>query len=286
MNHSEILRNLRNTNEQEVMAVFRHADTVRRANVGEAVHLSGSIEISAQMSGAEILTSARKAIAGGCTGIILHSRDSAIDPEAISDAIGGIKQKGNVEITLSLGERSETEVSSWKAAGADRYFLRLEEQAAKFLRRLREIGYQIGAGVKVGAPGQSFQGLARDIQTLEKLNPDLIAVSPYLPHEDAGQVPASADMVYRVIALCRRLYPRTHILLSTAIAVVNPVNGRELGLGRGGNMLMANATPRKYRKASAVEAAEASIDRIRELLRGIGRRIAIAPGLPSATRFL
>jgi biotin synthase len=296
MNHSEILRYLRNPNEHEMMPLFRHADTVRRANVGEGVHLSGSIEVSSEgarrfrMNGTEIVASAKKAVAGGCTGVILHSCDDPdLDRDMIAESILAIKRRSAVEITLGFGERSEEEVAAWRSAGADRYLLRgTSPTGKKFPRKLVEIGYRIGHRLTVGTPGQSFQGLARDIAVLEKFNPDLIWVGPHLPHESgpAQQVPASAGMVYRVIALCRRLYPRNHIVLDTAITAVNPVNGRELGLLRGGNMLVANATPKKYRNRPAAELAENSIDHIRTRVRGIGRRIASAPGLPSATRFL
>jgi biotin synthase len=159
-----------------------------------------------------------------------------------------------------------------------------------------------------GLPGQSYKSLAQDIQLFEKFDLDLLCIGPYLPHPDtpmaAGslstplpegqQVPISAEMVYRVLALCRRLYPRLHIITTTALGTLNPVNGRELGLVRGGNMVAANVTPAKYRKLYDVypdriclrEPAERSVELLRGRIRGIGRRVTIGPGLPSATKFL
>ena len=103
-------------------------------------------------------------------------------------------------VTLSLGERTEDELAAWKAAGADRYLLRFETSNRELfrsihpslpgstsdrialLRQLRRLGYEVGSGVMIGIPGQTYDDLAADILLFAELDLDMIGVGPYLPH--------------------------------------------------------------------------------------------------------
>ena len=126
---------------------------------------------------------------------------------------------------------------------------------------LRELGYEVGSGVMIGIPGQSYDDLAGDLELFRELNLDMIGVGPFLMHPETPladprqqpaappgeQVPASELMTYKVIALTRLLCPRANIPSTTALATLNRHNGRELGLVRGANIVMPNLTPPKYR---------------------------------------
>jgi biotin synthase len=61
------------------------------------------------------------------------------------------------------------------------------------------------------------------------------------------QVPNTELMTYKVIALARLVCPRANIPATTALATLNPAQGRELGLMRGANIVMPNLTPTAYR---------------------------------------
>ena len=52
------------------------------------------------------------------------------------------------------------------------------------LRRLRELGYEIGSGVMVGIPGQTYEIVARDIELFRTLDLDMIGIGPYIPHPE------------------------------------------------------------------------------------------------------
>ena len=52
------------------------------------------------------------------------------------------------------------------------------------LRTLRELGYEVGSGVMIGIPGQTYDDLADDIELFAELDLDMIGVGPYLPHPD------------------------------------------------------------------------------------------------------
>ena len=126
------------------------------------------------------------------------------------------------------------------------------------LRRLRELGYEVGSGVMIGIPGQTYDDLARDIELFGELDLDMIGVGPVpgpsrhaagrsgLPARwcrTATRCPANELMTYKVIALARLVCPRANIPSTTALATLNTRSGRELGLVRGANMVMPNLTP-------------------------------------------
>jgi biotin synthase len=151
------------------------------------------------------------------------------------------------------------------------------------LAALRRLGYEVGSGVMIGIPGQTYDDLAEDVEWFGRLNLDMIGVGPYLPHPntplgnasqtgmsglldcqtgmsgldcqtgmsgllaEGEQVPAGEEMTYKVIALARLVCPRANIPATTALATVNRRDGRELGLVRGANVVMPNLTPTQYR---------------------------------------
>jgi biotin synthase len=333
MNRGEIATWLRQTNDARLSELWQRADRTRQQYVGGEVHLRGLIEVSNycvrlcaycglradnrkieryRMSADEILTCAKKAVDYGYGTVVLQSgEDPAITCEAVSALVRRIKDETPLAITLSLGERNDDELAAWRAAGADRYLLRFEtsnrtlydrihpprsgkrSDRIAMLRTLRELGYEVGSGVMIGIPGQTYDDLANDIELFRTLNLDMIGVGPYLVHPDTPlgngdhqvaappeeQVPNSELMTYKVIALARLVCPRTNIPATTALATLNRGNGRELGLVRGANVIMPNLTPPEYRvlyeiypnKACAWETADACYGCLGARIRAIGR---------------
>ncbi len=218
------------------------------------------------------------------------------------------------EIIKWLKEQDEQELQRWRDAGADRYLLRFETSNSKLfdlihppkvtgkidrlelLIKLRQMGYEIGSGVMIGLPGQSYEDLAEDILTFKRLDLDMVGVGPYLPHpqtplggnlqeymlDEGKQVASSEDMCYKVIALTRLVCPQANIPATSSLATVNIASGRENGLSRGANILMPNLTPTKYRQFYEIYPSKACIfetakecrgcmaGRIRSINRSIG----------------
>lgn len=228
----------------------------------------------------EIIECAREAFHFGYGTVVLQSgEDFGLSTEWIAGVVRRIKAETGLAVTLSLGERPDADFITWRDAGADRYLIRFEtsdpvlyarihpqrpgqEWKDRFaiLRRLRELGYEIGSGVMTGIPGQTYESLARDIELFRELDLDMIGVGPFIPHpqtplgspgegpaEMVDQVPAAESMVYKVIALARLVCPDANIPSTTALATVNRDHGRELGLMRGANIVMPNLTPVRYR---------------------------------------
>jgi biotin synthase len=160
------------------------------------------------------------------------------------------------------------------------------------------MGYEIGSGVMVGIPGQSYHGLSRDIQRFAELDLDMIGVGPFIPHPatplgdsrlaepDQEQVPATEIMTYKVLSLARLTCPDANIPSTSALATLNRNTGRELGLARGANVIMPNLTPAPYRalyeiypdKACLSETAHQNAQGIGERLRALGRPPGRGPG--------
>ncbi len=52
------------------------------------------------------------------------------------------------------------------------------------LRTLRELGYEVGSGVMIGIPGQTYDDLAATSKRFGQLDLDMIGVGPFLLHPD------------------------------------------------------------------------------------------------------
>ena len=340
IHRNQILAWLRQDEPRELERLWALANELRARHVGDAVHLRGLVELSNhcvracgycgiraaragleryRMTVPEILACARKAASLGHGTVVLQAgEDPGLGADDVSAAVREIKQELGLAVTLSLGERRDEELAAWRAAGADRYLLRFETSDAELFRRihpdlgsrpsdriamlgrLRGLGYEIGTGVMVGIPGQSFASLADDIALFAELDADMLGVGPFLPHPETPlgrgewvtplglgeQVPNSEALVYRTVALARLACPEANIPSTTALATLNKAQGRELGLARGANVVMPNVTPPRFReryeiypdKACSHETAEACHDVLRTRLHAMGRSVGVGPG--------
>jgi len=338
LTEAEILTWLTETDAARLQGLWARADGVRVRHVGDQVHLRGLVEISNhcvrscgycgishhnrsvrryRMGAGEILECARLAAELEFGTVVLQAgEDYGLTREFVTQVVRQIRARTPLAVTLSLGERPEEDLESWREAGADRYLLRFEtsdpglyerihpsvpgQPSDRFalLARLREMGYEIGSGVMVGIPGQSYESLAKDILRFAQLDLDMIGVGPFLPHPATplgdfcstelapNQVPATEDMTYRVVALSRLVCPEANIPSTTALATLNRETGRELGLARGANVIMPNLTPAPYRalyeiypgKACLSETVDQNAQGIGERLRSLGRPPGRGPG--------
>ncbi len=273
-----------------------------------------------RMTADEVVACAHEAVRFGYGTVVLQSgEDYGCSRQWLADVVGRIKAETPLAITLSVGERDDADLQAWRDAGADRYLLRFETSSRTLydrihparpgqglsdrlalLRRLRDMGYEIGSGVMIGIPGQTYDDLAGDVETLAALDLDMIGVGPWLAHPDTPlgrdaaalaappdeQVPNTELMGYKMIALARLACPAANIPSTTALATLNLARGRELGLERGANVVMPNLTPVQYRalyeiypsKACIRETAEACHTCMRRRIESIGRQVGTGRG--------
>jgi biotin synthase len=336
MDHNDIIRWLREEDPNALTELWARADQVRQSNVGDQVHLRGLIEIGNycvrkcgycglnaarrdiqryRMSKPEILDCVSQAVEYGYGTVVIQAgEDPGWTAEFIGDLVSEIKSTTPLAVTLSLGERSDEELVRWREAGADRYLLRFETSNQRLfdhihpplpnrrsdrqamLVRLAEMGYEVGSGVMVGIPGQTYEDLACDVKTFAQLNLDMIGLGPYISHPDtplgseesAGpdQAPATEELTYRAMALARLVCPRSNIPSTSALATLNLAEGRELGLARGANVVMPNLTPQQYRPMYEIYPAKACIREtarqchscMRRRIESLGRSVGDGPG--------
>ncbi len=288
-----------------------------------------------RMTDDEIMDCVRKAVGYGYGTVVLQSgEDPELSGPRIAALVRRIKAETRLAVTLSLGERTDEELAAWRRAGADRYLLRFETSNPRLYERihppragqgsphtpcaesgtrrvpattrltilgtLRRLGYEVGSGVMIGIPGQTYDDLADDIELMGRMNLDMIGVGPYLRHPqtplfdrdawpdapESEQVPANELMTYKVIALGRLVCPRANIPATTALATLNRADGRELGLEHGANVVMPNLTPPKYRtlyeiypdKACIAETGEACQSCLTARIEALGRQVGRGRG--------
>ena len=340
MDKKEILNWLRETDAERLTELWQRADETRRTHVGDAVHLRGLVEISNhcarqcaycglrvgnenliryRMRADEIFESAQQAVKFGYGTLVLQAgEDYGIRTEWLAEIVRRIKSETPLAVTLSLGERPDEDLVAWRKAGADRYLLRFETSdrtlfeeihpplghcgcdRIALLRQLKEIGYEVGSGVMVGIPGQTYASVANDLALFRELDLDMIGIGPFIPHPqtplgsgfkifpsvNGEQVPNNELMVYKAVALTRLARPDANIPATTALATINKINGRELGLQRGANVFMPNLTPLKYRrlyeiypnKACIAETGDACNGCLGLRIKGIGRHSGSGQG--------
>ncbi|MBN2210694.1 MAG: [FeFe] hydrogenase H-cluster radical SAM maturase HydE [Sedimentisphaerales bacterium] len=338
MNRNDIITWLREECSDRLLTLWAQADAIRRAHVGDAVHLRGLLEISNycrrqcaycglrcgnanvqryRLTREQIITGACQAAENGYGTVVLQSgEDINLTGEMVAEIIVAIKQKTELAITLSLGERSIDDLIVWRQAGADRYLLRFETsdpdlfvaihppvaeeypQRQFLLGELQGMGYEVGSGVMIGIPGQSLGSLADDIIMFSRLNLDMIGVGPYILHPDtplasqanvpliADQAPDTVLMTLKVIALTRLMCPDANIPATTALAVLDPQAGYETALQCGANVIMPNVTPVNNRdaydvypgKTNVFDAADEFDQRLKQRIRAIGRSVSVGRG--------
>ena len=255
----------------------------------------------------DILACCRDGYAAGFRTFVLQGGE---DPHYTDDMMVGIVSAIRAEfpdcaITLSIGEKSRESYQRFFDAGANRYLLRHEtadaehyakmhpadqtfENRMRCLRDLRDIGYQTGAGMMVGAPYQTAETLAEDMMFMGDFRPQMIGTGPFIPHHQTPfrDFPAgSADTTLMLLSLCRIMLPDVLLPATTALGTLSG-EGRKLGVLAGANVIMPNLSPisqrRKYmlydNKAITGDDAAESLNVLRRHLDEIGYHLVVSRG--------
>jgi len=294
MNDNDILRIIASNDNNEIESLFASARKVREENYGKSVYIRGLIEFSNyckndcyycgirrsnskleryRLSLDEILECCRMGDKLGIKTFVLQSgEDPWFTTERVTETVSAIRKEfPNHAITLSIGERPQSDYEQFFKAGANRFLLRHEtannehyaklhpssmslENRKQCLWNLKEIGYQVGAGFMVGTPCQTPECLLEDIRFLEELQPQMVGIGPFIPQKDtpfATQPRGDINLCLKMIALTRLILPKALIPATTAMGTIAP-NGRELALDAGANVFMPMLTPVSVRKLYAL----------------------------------
>lgn len=319
-------KNPQQTKQQEYL--FSVARQVREAVYGKDIYIRGLIEISNicrndcfycgirksnakleryRLKPEEILSCAKEGYELGFRTFVLQGgEDLWFTRERVVSVIRSIKESfPDCAVTLSLGEWEKEDYRAFKEAGADRYLLRHETATDEHYRilhpdsmhlskrkqclfDLKELGYEVGAGMMIGSPGQRIQDIIKDFRFLQELKPHMIGIGPFLSHQDtpfAKEPNGSFNMTLIVLAILRIMFPESLLPATTALNTIKD-DGRKRGLLAGANVLMPNLSPIDVRKkyqlydnklATGIESAQA-IEQLKEEARAIGYPIVSGRG--------
>ncbi|MBR1528432.1 MAG: [Oscillospiraceae bacterium] len=266
------------------------ADSVRREHYGNKVYLRGLIEFTNycknncyycgirrdnknlshyRLTQDEILECCREGYGLGFRTFVLQGgEDPYFTDEKVCSIVSAIHQEfPDCAITLSVGEKSYESYLAYFQAGAERYLLRHEtanpEHYGKLhpssmscanrqecLFNLKKIGYQVGAGIMVGSPYQTLDNMIEDLRFLQKLQPQMIGIGPFLSHQDTpfrDQPNGDLKLTLRLLSVLRLVFPKVLLPSTTALGTIHPL-GREMGLQCGANVIMPNLSPTSVRK--------------------------------------
>lgn len=240
------------------------------------------------------------------TFVLQGGEDPYFNDQRMARIVSSIRKEfPDCAITLSIGEKERESYALFREAGADRYLLRHETADAEHyhklhpremslshrircLETLKELGYQTGAGIMVGSPGQTTQTLIQDMEFLEKLQPEMVGIGPFIPHHDTPfkeEPQGGLELTLYLLSLIRLLLPRVLLPATTALGTIDP-RGREMGVLAGANVVMPNLSPENVREKyllydnkihTGKEAAEC-LDALRESMSEIGYEVVTDRG--------
>lgn len=240
------------------------------------------------------------------TFVLQGGEDGYFTDDRVVEIVSEIKSLyPDCAVTLSIGEKSKETYKRFYDAGADRYLLRHEtadphhyrllhpeemtpESRKQCLWDLKEIGFQVGAGIMVGTPGQTIDHLIKDLEFMKELEPDMAGIGPFLPHHAtpfAKEPAGSVDRTLRLLAITRLMLPQVLLPSTTALGTAT-AGGRENGVLAGANVVMPNLSPESVRAnyslydnklCTGSEAAE-GLRILKESMKQIGYEISLSRG--------
>ncbi|MBR2367750.1 MAG: [Alistipes sp.] len=212
------------------------------------------------------------------TFVLQGGEDGTHTDKWLVELISKIRERyADVAITLSLGERSEESYRKLKEAGANRYLLRHEAANGELyaslhpssrglqhriacLDALHRCGYQRGMGMMIGVKGQTIDHIVEDLLLIEKMQPEMVGIGPFMPHSATplGMEPAGGlTLTLAAIAIVRLMLPHALIPSTTALATLSPT-GRLEGILSGANVVMPNLSPSNVRAKYSIYENKAS----------------------------
>ena len=311
LGRKEIITLLEATGEDK-QELFKRANEIKLQVLGNRVHFRGLVEFSNicgkdcyycgirksnreikryNVSDEQILDAARFAHMNGYGSFVMQAGEleSPAYTLRVENLLKEIKKlsKGELGITLSLGEQTEEVLERWFSAGAHRYLLRIESSNPELYQRfhpsdtlhdyarrltslktLQRIGYQTGTGVMIGLPFQNTGDLADDLLFMKHFDIDMVGMGPYIEHHDTPlfqfrsellPIEHRFDLSLKMIATLRILMKDINIAAATALQAIDPL-GREKAVKVGANIIMPNITPGKYRNDYALYENKPCVD--------------------------
>ena len=283
---AELLSTITPTEERQLYAAAR---AVREEHYGKEVYLRGLIEFSSHCRNDCLYCGLRRSNAhaeryrlteeqilaccdeghllGFRTFVLQGGEDPAYADDTLCDLISRMRAAHpDCAITLSIGERPRESYERYFEAGAERYLLRQETSnpwhygrlhpaelsiatRKRCLCDLKDIGYQVGCGIMVGSPYQTWEFVVEDLLWMQEFQPHMVGIGPFIPHGDTpfgNRAAGTLEDTLHLLGVIRLMLPEVLLPATTALGTIDPV-GRERGLLAGANVVMPNLSPRDVR---------------------------------------
>ena len=215
-----------------------------------------------RISADDIVNTTLEAAQAGYRTIVLQSgEDPFYTEEIICDIVRRIKAGSDIAITLSIGERPYSELSSMREAGADRFLLKHETSDPELYehihrgdhlsdrtgcqKNLKALGYETGGGFMIGLPGQTLDTIAGDLLLIREIGCEMAGIGPFISHEQtplAGEKNGDPLLTRRTVALARLLLPSANLPATTSLGVIDR-SQLDLIFSNGANVIMRKVTP-------------------------------------------
>ncbi len=336
LDEAEFIQLLETYTNEEFLLAQRMAREIREEIYGTKIFIRGLIELSSycvkdcyycgirksnlkaqryRLNIEQVMSCCFKGYGLGFRTFVLQGgEDPYYTDELMVEMVSEIKKKyPDCAITLSLGERSFDSYQKLKKAGADRYLLRHEtgsalhygilhpldqslEKRLQCLKDLRSLGFQVGTGFMVGSPGQTDRDLAKDMMILQDMDPEMVGIGPFVPHEDTifrKEDHGPVEKTLLLLSLIRIMLPRTLIPSTTSLSSVDG-KGREKGILSGANVIMPNLSPMDVRekyllynhKAYVGDEASESLENLKVAMKKIGYQVVIDRGDSETKKYI
>ena len=240
------------------------------------------------------------------TFVLQGGEDMYFSAEKMTDIVSSIKKAyPDCAVTLSVGEKDFVDYAAYFKAGADRFLLRHETADEKHytllhpsemsfahrmncLKELKEIGYQVGAGMMIGSPYQTIDNLIADLKFLSEFKPHMIGIGPFISHNQTpfrDKQACSVELTLVILSIVRLLLPKVLLPATTALATLSE-NGTVKGLEAGANVIMPNISPTNIRnlytlynnkKITGGESLE-GINNLKGMLKQYGYEVIVGRG--------
>jgi len=308
--------------------LFSAADAMRKKYVGDGIGAYALINFSNycrnnclycgmrrnnnslkryRMEPDEVIAAAKHAHRLGYPMITLMSGEDPEYPEESLAKIAKDVTHKNVMLFVAIGEREPEVYKSLRYAGVHGAQMRFEtsskalyeklkpgaslERRVNRIALLQHLSYYVCTGSMVDLPGQSCEDIAKDLVFVGGFAPEMVSTNPYVCSPQtplAGSKNGDVELGYEMIALSRVRYPRAMIPVTFAHQTLDShATGR--GFQAGANMIMVNATPRKYVEGFALypnmfgadKSVEALTEETFETVQKCGRRVLTKDELDS-----
>ncbi|AFK85566.1 MULTISPECIES: [FeFe] hydrogenase H-cluster radical SAM maturase HydE [Thermoanaerobacterium] len=286
--------------DENLSSIYKAADEMRKAVVGDVVDIRAAIEFSNicrknclycglrrdnstvdryRMDADEIVETAKELKRMGIKTVILQSgEDPWYTEDKIIEIIRKIKKETNMRITLSIGERTEEEYKHFREAGANNFLLKIEttnrevfknihpdddfDYRVKCSQWLRENGYINGNGNIIGLPGQTARDIARDILFFKDMGIHMVGIGPFVPAVGTPleTYPHGSVEMTLKTVAATRLVLKNVFIPATTALATVDKEAQVKALMAGANTIMLISTPSKYRSRYRIYSNKNMVD--------------------------